>query len=223
MALNARKIKTEGKAGTTQEPIEAGTYPVRVAQIIDLGLQKQRPYKGQEKAPANEIMITYEFVDVFMLDEDGNDDEDKPRWLSEQIPLYSLEVDRAKSTKRYEALDPNEEHEGDFTQLVGAAGMLTVVNNKGKGDHAGKVFTNVASLSVMRDRDIKRTPELVNPPKVFDLDNPDMEVFGSLPDWLQDKIKGNLEFNGSKLAAALDGEDYEEPEDGEEESDDDWN
>ena len=58
----------------------------------------------------------------------------------------------------------------------------------------------------MRARDIEKCPELKNPAKVFDLDNPDMVVFGSLPQWLQDKIKGNLNFNGSKLQAALGGE-----------------
>jgi hypothetical protein len=38
---------------------------------------------------------------------------------------------------------------------------------------------------------------------VFDLDEPDMEVFNALPDWIKDKIKGNLNFQGSPLQAAL--------------------
>ena len=73
MGLNAKKVAhTGGSKGPAQEPIEPGTYPVRVAQIIDLGLQPQRPYQGQEKPPAYEIMMTYEFLDEFCLDEDGN-------------------------------------------------------------------------------------------------------------------------------------------------------
>jgi hypothetical protein len=34
-----------------------------------------------------------------------------------------------------------------------------------------------------------------------------MEIFKSLPEWLQDTIKNNLEFKGSKLEALLSGKD----------------
>ena len=39
-----------------------------------------------------------------------------------------------------------------------------------------KVYTNVEGLSAMRSRDAAKAAELVNPPKVFTLDEPDMEV-----------------------------------------------
>jgi len=220
MGLNARKLPSSNSSnGPKQEPIEPGTYPVRVVQVLDLGLQNQRAYQGKEKPPAYEISITYEFLDEFCLDEDGKEMEDKPRWLSETVPFYSLEVERAKSTKRYYAIDPNEEHEGDFTALVGSPVNCTVVNNK-SGD---RVYTNVESLSAMRSRDAAKAAELVNPPKVFTLDEPDMEVFKSLPEWIQDKIKGNLEYQGSALQAALEGGAKAQPKaEGEEGGDDEW-
>lgn len=206
MGLNARKVAyTGGNKGPAQEAIEPGSYPVRVAQIIDLGLQPQRPYQGQEKPPAYEIMMTYEFLDEFCLDEDGKEDEDKPRWLSETFPFRSLQAENAKSTQRYYALDPNEEADGDFTQLVGVAANASIVQNAGKGKHAGKVYNNVQALSAMRAKDAAKAPELKNAPKVFVLDEPDVEVFSSLPDWLQDKIKSNLEYEGSALQKALGG------------------
>lgn len=211
MALNASKIaSTGGSKGPAQEPIAVGTYPVRIAQILDLGLQAQRPYQGQDKPPANEIMITYEFLDEFCVDEEGNEDETKPRWLSETIPLRSLKAEKAKSTQRYYALDPEEQFGGDFTQLVGLPAVVSVVQNAGKGKNAGKTYNNVASLSTMRPKEAKKAEELVNPPKVFDLDEPDLEIFGSLPDWIKDKIKDNLEFKGSKLEALLEGNEAEE-------------
>ena len=121
MGLNAKKVKMaagKGEGIVEQEAIEAGTYPARVAQVIDMGLQPQRPYQGQEKPPVQEILITYELLDEFCLDEKGEEIEDKPRWVSETIPFHNLEVDLAKSTKRYKALDPEMEFDGDFTQLV---------------------------------------------------------------------------------------------------------
>jgi len=207
MALNASKVESKGNGGTKQEPLAAGNYPARLVQVLDLGLQEQRPYQGQEKPPAQEIMLTYEFVDEFMKDEDGNEIEDKPRWLSETIPLHHLQADRAKSTMRYKALDPTLAYGGDFTKVLDTPCNVTIVQNAGKGQHAGKVFTNIAGISSMRPRDAQKCPDLVNPPKVFDVDDPDMEVFESLPEWVQDKIKTNLEFEGSALQDKLGGDD----------------
>ena len=47
---------------------------------------------------------------------------------------------------------------------------------------------------------------------MFDLANPDVDVFNSLHKWIQDKIKDNLEFRGSKLEAILDGKQPEKVE-----------
>lgn len=202
MALNAKKIP--GKDFKRPDPLDSGTYPVRLVQILSLGLQEQRPYKGEEKDPAHELMNTYECLDEFMKDEEtGEDILDKPRWLSETFPLYSLDSDLAKSTKRYYALDPDCEQDGDWAKLAGNPGMLTVVQNKGSGKNSDRIYANITSLSSMRDKDAAKAPELVNPPKVFDIDEPDMEVFFSLPEWIQDKMKSNLEFEGSPLEKAL--------------------
>jgi hypothetical protein len=202
MSLNARKIKTTSiGGGSKQDPIAVGAYPARVVQVLDLGLQAQRPYQGKEKPPVHEIMLTYELTDEFCLDDDGNEDAEKPRWISENFPLYSLEADLAKSTKRYFSLDPDEVHGGDFTALIDTPCMVTVTQR----EHADKIYNNVGSISGMRPKDAARCPELVNPPKVFLLDEPDLTIFGSLPQWMQDKIKGNLEYAGSALDTALAG------------------
>ena len=207
MSLNAKKAGGTGGSKKTQQPImEAGGYPVRVVQIVDLGIQPQRPYKGEEKPPVHMIHLTYEFVDVFMLDEDGNEQEDKPRWLSESMPLYNLKSEKAKSTQRYKALDPKEVHEGDFTELLGAPATAMVSTYQLKnGPNAGQERNKIESLTAMRPRDAAKTPELVNQPKVFVLDEPDMEVFQTFPEWLQDVIKGNLEYNGSELQRLVEG------------------
>lgn len=202
MALNAKNIpQTGGKDRVEQPELEAGVYPARIVQIIDYGLQPQRPFKGEEKPPAYEIGVTYELVDAFMVDEEGEELLDKPRWVSETFPLHNLKADLAKSTKRYKAVDPNEVHEGDWSKLLGEAVNVTIVINK-KGD---KVYTNVHGIAAMRPRDAQKCPELVNEARFFDRDNPDLEVFKNFPQWIQDKIKGHLEFKGSALEAALGG------------------
>lgn len=201
MALNA-KSAGNNENRTIQKNLDPGNYPARVVQILDLGLQPQRAFKGEAKAPMQEIGLTYELVDEFMKDEEGNDIADKPRWISEQIPLHNLRADLAKSTKRYNALDPNGVHEGDFSALVDTPCLVTIVNNA-SGD---KIYDNIAAVGAMRAKDAAACPPLVNPVAVFDLDAPDMEVFGKLPKWLQEKIQGNLNYQGSPLQKLIGGE-----------------
>lgn len=195
MGLNARKAP---KGGKSFPPMEAGTMPARLVQIIDLGVQPQE-FKGEEKAPKNELMTTYEFLDEFLPDEDGEPDPKKPRWLSETFALNNLDSDKAKSTQRYYALDPNEEHDGEWPELIETPVMVTVTVWK-KGEKEGN---NIALTSAMRAKDALRAPPLVNPPKVFLMDDPDVTIFLSLPDWVQDKIKEGLEYKGSLLEKRL--------------------
>lgn len=213
MATNVNKMPSTGN-GFKQPPIEPGGYPARVAQIIDYGFQPQPDYQGQAKDPKFEIGITYELVDEFCVDEEGNVLEDKPRWLSESFPLNPLRSDKAKSTQRYLALDPNVEKGGEFLDLITTPCTVTVVQNVGEGKNAGRVFNNVASVAPMRPKDAAKVPPLVNKPVVFSLDAPDLEVFNNLPDWIQNKIKANLNFQGSALQKLLGGKPDQEAAEG---------
>jgi hypothetical protein len=203
--LSAVTAKKDSKF-PPQKNIVPATYPARFVQIIDFGLQPQKPFAGKDKAPAHEIGLTYELVDEFMKDEDGKDIVDKPRWVSETLPVYGLNADKAKSTMRYLAIDPEQKYNGDFAQLLGAPCLVTIVNNK-SGD---KIYDNVAAISNMRPRDAANCPELKNPARLFSLDDPDLEVFNSFPKWIQDKIKGNLNYKGSLLEKRLGGAPKEE-------------
>lgn len=207
MSLNASEVPASG-GGKKADPIESGNYLARSVQVLDMGLQEQRPYQGQEKPPAHEIMLTYELGTEFMKDEEGNDDKEKPRFISETFPLRSLTQDLAKSTKRAAILDPTGVLKGDFSKMVNAPCTLTIVQNPNKKDPT-IIYNNIGNVTPpMKGFPV---PELVNPPKVFDLDAPDLEVFNSLPEWVQTKIKGNLNFNGSVLQRALAGDTAQEP------------
>lgn len=207
MGLNASKVEAP-KSNKTFKTIEAGNYMGRLVHVIDLGVQEQQPYKGQEKPPVQKIRLTYELANEFLEDEDGNPMEDKPLHVSEDMPLYSLSAENAKSTKRVKALDPSNKLQGDLSKMIGTAVTITIVHNKSKKDPE-KVYANIGNVTpAMKGVPV---PELIQEPKVFDLDAPDLEVFGSLPEWVQDIIKGNLNFPGSKLAELL-GDSSEAPE-----------
>ncbi len=197
MALNARTAASGGKEFVQMAP---GTYPCRLVQVLDLGLQKQS-WKGEEKPNAYEIGLTYEFTDEFMEDDDGNPMEDKPRHLTETMVLYNLKVEKAKSTARYNAIDPGEKAEGDWEKLLGSPCMVTVVINPGSD---GRKWEKIAAVGPMREKDAAKLPKLVNQQKVLDLVDPDLEVFRSLNKWMQERVASNLEFSGSALQKLLD-------------------
>ena len=197
MAINASTAPMGG--GTPQPLLEVGNYPARVVQVIDLGLQPQS-YQGQAKDPKREINVTYELSYEFMADDDGNPQHDKPRWIGEYFTLNNLKSDKAKSTKRLMGIDPNLTSKGDFSRLLGMPCTLTIVHNQGKN---GNTYANVGNVTPpMRGMNI---PELVNESRFFDLEDPDMETFERLPQWIQDKIMTNLEYNGSILQSKIEG------------------
>ena len=193
-----------------QEPIEEGTYPCRVVQIIELGMQPQRPHKGKVKPPVEMMMLTYELVDEFCLDKEGEEDESQPRWQAEEFPYYGLDCTTATCNKRLKAIDPRDETEGDWAEVVGMAVNVTFYHNI----KPEKTYVNVSAATSIRKKELKDVPELVSPTTVFDLDDPDLEIFYKLPNWLQNKITSNLNFEGSVLEEAI--ENYDENEEKEE-------
>lgn len=189
MSLNATKQEKGGSNRIVQPALEAGGYPVRLVQVIDMGHRDMKPYKGVVKGKARHLRVVYEMVDEFIVDGDGNTVEDKPRWKDETFPFYNLDADLATSTKRYNALDPAGQHKGDWEKLLGAPALLTLSHTKGRGDNSDKIYNNIEGLTTIRKKEADKLPKLVNEPKFFDTESPNWKVFLSLPDWLQDEIK----------------------------------
>lgn len=203
MALNSKNIPSSNRPPV----LEPGTYKARVVQVVDLGLQPQPAFQGKDKPPAYVISVTYELVEEFMKDEDGEDIEDKPRWITERFNLHNLSQDRAKSTIRYKALDPQNVYDGDWSQLVDTPCYVTLV----EWEKQGKRGNNVSGVSSPREKEKKSWPPLINSPVVFDLSAPDLDTFSSFPDWLKDIIKSNLEYKGSVLDKLLGSDNKTEP------------
>lgn len=177
--------KQESKR-TVQPLLQVGGYPARVVGLIDLGIQKQKPYLGKAKPPVPKIMLTYELTDAFMVDEEGNELEDKPRWISEILTFCPVSQDKAKSTQRYLAIDPDKKFDEDFSKLINEVCTVNIIINK--DESSGKVYENVGNIVGMRERDKLKVPALKNEPQLFLLDEPDMELWEKLPKFVKDKI-----------------------------------
>jgi len=196
MALNAANVPMT--AGPKQEPIAIGTYMARLVQVVDLGLQPQE-FQGQMKDPKHEVNLTYELVTEFMKDADGKPDPEKPRWVGESFVLNNLKADLAKSTKRIKAIDPAGTCNGNLVKMLGLPCLVTIAHNVAKKN--GNVYANVSMVSPPMAG--IPCPPLKNEPRFFDLSNPDLKAFLALPEFMQAKIKANLEFKGSPLDRLL--------------------
>jgi hypothetical protein len=205
MSLIANDTPKTGSKYPTMEALEPGSYPVRLVQVIDLGVQAQRPYQGKTKPDTREIHTTYEILDEYMNDEHGAIDYTKPRWIGEKFGFFPLRVELSKGTKRYLTIDPKAAHKGDWSKLLGKPCMVTVAQNEGKGRHLGRTFNNIAGTSAMRPSEVEAAREAVSSLLYFNTEHPDMTVWESLPNWLQEKIKEGVNFNGSILHGMLGG------------------
>ena len=210
MSRNANEVvMTGGGNKMTADLLAPGAYAARVVQVVFLGVQKQRPWQGEAKPPVDEVSITYELADQFMKGEDGEPLTDKPRWLHDKFPFYSLKADRAKSTARYNAIDPSGKHGGDFAKLIGMPCQVVVVHNAGKGSHAGKTFENIGSVTPAVSLAGYEQPPLQNDTVYFDPQDKDIEgivdVFNGLSEYIQGIIKGAEDYQGSAIYNALGG------------------
>jgi len=200
MSFNAND-KDGGGNFTPIEALEPKSYPARLVQLVLMGLQPSRPYNGQPKPPKERMYVAFELSHEFMKDENGNDDPTKPRWVGEDFAFLNLTADRATSTLRYNALDPAGQFGGEWLQLGGAPCQVTLTKEPRKD---GKGDTNyVGHVSPAAEFPGYTQPPLVNDVRIFDLDAPDLTIFNSLPKWLQDRIKTNLNYAGSPLAVLL--------------------
>lgn len=215
MGRNAKQVPSSERKDPPA--LETDSYPARVVGIVFLGVQKQRPFNNQPKKPVEEVQITYELSHEFMATEGGEPDETKPRWISERIPFYSLSVERAKSTRRYNAIDPSDSADGDFSKLLGMPATVFIVKEPGRGKNEGRVFNNIGEVNAATKIPGYVQPELVNDPFYFDpYDNEcTVEEFRSRPEYIQKVIKDADNFSESFLYSG----DMKEPETNDEDED----
>lgn len=195
MALKARKASS----GTIDNPTP-GTYLARIVGITDLGEQPGYEYQGTDIAPAYQLSFTYELVSSFT--QDG-----RPHWVSEDVknsdffdPKKGL---ASKLMKRVYALDPTGSITRDGKELANLITLPCMVEVKLTQSGYPKVSNVTGAPNGIPVAD------LANDPFMFDLEEPDLEMFRRFPEFVQKKITSNLGFDGSKLYTLLLEQGYE--------------
>lgn len=167
-------LKATDKGGAEFALTPEGTYTARCYKIIDLGTQTSTGMFGTKEQ--HKVMVSWELLDDEIKMDDG-----RPfsvtQWytvsLHEKSKLRAdLEAWRGKKFTK-------EELEGfDLQNVLGSYCMLQVVH-----DETGK-YANVNSI--MAFKGVK--PKPVNGNVIFDIDEPDMDVYNSFSDNMKAKI-----------------------------------
>jgi hypothetical protein len=162
------------------ERIAEGTYPARLVQIISLGVHETE-WQGQTKT-APKVMLTFE-LPTETINING---EDQPRWISREFNLSLHE--KSSLTPVVKALDPKGECQ-DLTDLLGKPCMVQVGST---ASNNAKITNIVAPMKGMPVAPIYNEAKMV----AFDFDEPDLELFATFPQFMQDKIKEAVNYNG---------------------------
>lgn len=192
-ALNINTLAGPNKAKGARPLPKAGTQAARIVHVVDLGVQARAAFKGQERAPKRMVWINFELV---------NDKADfkgegklEPHRISPRDFAVSTDS-KAAITKLLSSLDPENTFAGDLTKLVNLPCLVVIVYNKYKNpDGTETTFANINQVSPVPQG--FAVPELSGSSNFFSFDEPDAEVYQTLPKFIQDKIVGALNYGGS--------------------------
>jgi hypothetical protein len=183
--------------------VPSGNFIGRCYSMIDLGTQTTE-FEGDIKH-AHKIRLSWE---LFGEDESGEpltidvDGKTMPLTISKKYTLSmhekaGLRIDL--TAWRGKAFSDEEAKAFDVTKLLGAYAMVNVTIREGKN---GKTYSNVANLSPLPSALKNAKPAAVHANQVFNLDAPDMKLFATFWDGLQEEIKQSPEWK--KKAGSFD-------------------
>lgn len=198
-------------SGGDFKKIPPGSYIARCFGLIDMGTQLNETFG---KA-AHKLQIRWE---VFGEDEAGQPLE--VEWEGRRMPMtisktYTLSLHAKAGLRKdlaaWRGRDFSEEEAKGFdvSKLLNAYCMINVTHSESNG----KVYANVAGLAPIPKALAASKPAPVHPLLVFDISAPDMAVFASLHEKMQEVIKRSPEWadvTGTKAepaGALADGDD----------------
>jgi hypothetical protein len=175
--------------------VPSGAYIGRCYSLIDLGTQLTSGQYGDKLQ--HKLRIGWE---LFGEDEQGNpltvnmDGKTMPMTISKS---YTVSLHEKAGLRRdlvaWRGKDfTNEELNGfELKNVLGQWAMISVVET----ENNGQTYTNIANINPV-PASIKKNglPEAHNETKIFDINDPDMDLFESFSENLQNKIKKSPEW-----------------------------
>jgi hypothetical protein len=174
--------------------VPVGVYIGRCYSLIDLGTQKTEGQYGVKFQ--HKIRISWE---LFGEDEQGNpltinvDGVEMPMTISKSYTVSLHEkAGLRKDLASWRGKDFTEEEAAGFdvSRLIGAYCMLNITSSESNG----KTYSNISSITPLPAALKNNKPSPVHSNVIFNLDDPDFEVFGRFYEKLQATIKNSPEW-----------------------------
>lgn len=187
-------VASDSGGGGNFKRVPAGVHIGRCFSLIDLGTQHTEGQYGVKMQ--HKIRIGWE---LFGEDENGApltvevDGKEMPLTISKS---YTVSLHEKASLRkdlaawRGKDFTEDEAKAFDVSKLIGAYCMVNVTTSETNG----KTYSNVSGLTPIPAALKNSKPAGVHEPVVFDLDAPDMAVFNTFHEKLQDAIKRSPEW-----------------------------
>lgn len=187
--------------------VPAGSHVARCFSIIDLGTQTANTKFGVKSE--HRLLLQFE---VFGEDEDGTplvverDGKQLPMTIRTQFKVSLHQKARLRAflaSWRGRDFTEAEAAAFDVSKLVGAYGLINVTHSA----NGERTYANISGISPLPKQLAANKPAGVHSPVIFNMDEPDMDVFASLPEWLQNAIRSAPEWAGKPTPAAATADD----------------
>ena len=181
--------KSSGES-TQRELIPAGTYVARCYSVVHLGHVTQK-YLGEEKV-IDLVRFTWELpteLKCFSAEKG-----DQPCAISKEMTFSLNEKSNLRAMLnawRGKALTEEEAKAFDLAKLIGAPCMLNIIHQPSKANPE-KVYERIAAVMPMMKG--MSCPPQVNPSFEFSVSDYDQRKMDTLPNFLQEMIRGSKEY-----------------------------
>ena len=194
-------IKAPLTTGGNFEIAPEGVFLARCFKMVDVGTQTITSQFGTKDT--RQVYLYFELLE---------DDEGEKVRMEDGQPYiifnsYKLSMHQKSALRKHleawrgKKFTEDEAAGLDLSKLLGQACKLQIVHTNSKDGQ--RTYANISAIMTT-----KKKPEGVNELISFSVEDPDMEVFNDLPEWLQDKIENSPEWtaddteNGAEEASA---------------------
>ena len=182
-------IKAPVGGGGDFEIAPEGVFLARCYKMVDVGTQTETSQFGTKEN--RKIYLYWELL----ADADGGEapktEQGQPFSIFNQYKLSmhpKANLRKHLDSWRGKKFTDEEAAEFDITKLLDKFCLLQITHSTSKDGQ--KTYANVDNIM-----HTKKTVEGVNEVSSFSIENPDMDVFNELPEWLQNKIEEAPEWN----------------------------
>lgn len=178
---------------TTRELIAAGTHVATCVSLIDYGTSLDS-YQGGPMRPKRKVWIEWEASEEIREDGEG-----KKFCLTVSKTLTAnlgkdASLRKILDSWRGKPFTPEELKGFDLKNIINKPCLISIIHEpKADGSGMRAVISSVSSLMKGMAK-----PTQINPTRVLDMDNFDVNVFNDLPDFLKKEIEKSDEYKALK-------------------------